>query len=141
MSEFGNPAFIVTKLLEQTGAATRDIVDLSSSISTLSLEQLSQLGVSHVRLLGSNTAVEISMGNVSGAILAALNDDATVDDINTTLVDESSVDDGLFASNYTVTLKVTDAVATVVANATTLNAAGIDVIKPVEGTLTLHFLK
>ena len=50
-----------------------------------------------------------------------------------TLVDESSVDDGLFASNYTVTLKVTDAqVATVVANATTANAAGIDVIKPVE---------
>ncbi len=68
-------------------------------------------------------------------ILAALNDDATVDDVNTTLVDESSVDDGLFASNYTVTLKVTDAqVANVVANATALNAAGIDVIKPVEGT-------
>ena len=138
LSEFGNPAFIVTKLLEQTGTATRDIVDLSSSINTLSLEQLSQLGVSHVRLLGSNTAVEISMGNVTNTILAALNDDATVDDVNTTLVDESSVDDGLFASNYTVTLKVTDAqVATVVANATTLNAAGIDVIKPVEGTLSL----
>ena len=91
-----------------------------------------------MRLLGSNTAVEISMGNVTSTILAALNDDATVDDVNTTLVDESSVDDGLFASNYTVTLKVTDAqVATVVANATTLNAAGIDVIKPVEGTLSL----
>ena len=80
LSEFGNPAFIVTKLLEQTGGATRDIVDLSSSINSLSLEQLSQLGVSHVRLLGSNTAVEISMGNVSNAILASLNDDATADD-------------------------------------------------------------
>ena len=138
LSEFGNPAFIVTKLLEQTGSATRDIVDLSSSINSLSLAQLSQLGVAHVRLLGSNTAVEISMGDASAAILTALNDDATVDDINTTLVDESSVDDGLFASNYTVTLKVTDAqVASVVANATALNAAGIDVIKPVEGTLSL----
>ena len=83
-------------------------MDLSSSISTLSLEQLSQLGVAHVRLLGSNTSVEISMGNVSDAILSALNDDATVDDTTTTLVDESAVDDGLFASNYTVTLKVTD---------------------------------
>ena len=61
------------------------------------------------RLLGSNTAVEISMGDVSAAILTSLNDDATVDDVSTTLVDESSVDDGLFASNYTVTLKVTDA--------------------------------
>ena len=138
LSEFGNPAFIVTKLLEQTGNTTRDIVDLSSSINSLSLEQLSQLGVSHVRLLGSNTAVEISMGDVSDAVLASLNDDATADDVNTTLVDESSVDDGLFASNYTVTLKVTDAqVASVVSNATALNAAGIDVIKPVEGTLTL----
>ena len=138
LSEFGNPAFIVTKLLEQTGNTTRDIVDLSSSINSLSLEQLSQLGVSHVRLLGSNTAVEISMGDVSNAILASLNDDATVDDVDTTLVDESSVDDGLFASNYTVTLKVTDAqVASVVSNATALNAAGIDVIKPVEGTLRL----
>ena len=76
------------------------------------------------------------MGNVTDAILSALND-ATVDDAQTTLVDESSVDDGLFASNYTVTLKVTDdQVASVVANAA-LNAAGIDVIKPVEGTLTL----
>ena len=37
LSEFGNPAFIVTKLLEQTGSATRDIVDLSSSINSLSL--------------------------------------------------------------------------------------------------------
>ena len=81
LSEFGNPAFIVTKLLEQTGSATRDIVDLSSSINSLSLLQLSQLGVSHVRLLGSNTAVEISMGDVSNAILASLNDDATVDDV------------------------------------------------------------
>ena len=61
----------------------------------------------------------------------------TVDDVNTTLVDESAVDDSLFASNYTVTLKVTDdQVASVVANAVTLNAAGIDVIKPVEGTLS-----
>ena len=138
LSEFGNPAFIVTKLLEQTGSATRDIVDLSSSINSLSLGQLSQLGVSHVRLLGSNTAVEISMGDVSDTVLASLNDDATVDDVSTTLVDESSVDDGLFASNYTVTLKVTDTqVASVVSNATALNAAGIDVIKPVEGTLTL----
>ena len=91
-----------------------------------------------MRLLGSNTAVEISMGNVSNAILSALNDDATVDDTNTTLVDESAVDDGLFASNYTVTLRVTDdQVASVVANAVTLNAARIDVIKPVEGTLSL----
>ena len=73
------------------------------------------------------------MGNVSDAILSALNDDATVDDVNTTLVDESAVDDGLFASNYTVTLKVTDdQVASVVASTVTLNAAGIDVIKPVE---------
>ena len=78
------------------------------------------------------------MGNVTDAVLASLNDDATTDDASTTLVDESSVDDGLFASNYTVTLKITDAqVANVVANATTLNAAGIDVIKPVEGTLSL----
>ena len=45
LSEFGNPAFIVTKLLEQTGSTTRDIVDLSSSINSLSLLQLSQLGV------------------------------------------------------------------------------------------------
>ena len=59
------------------------------------------------------------MGDVSNAVLASLNDDATVDDVSTTLVDESSVDDGLFASNYTVTLKITDAqVADVVANAT-----------------------
>ena len=48
LSEFGNSAFIVTKLLEQTGSGTRDVVDLSSSISTLSLEQLAQLGVAHV---------------------------------------------------------------------------------------------
>ena len=46
------------------------------------------------------------MGDVSDAVLASLNDDATVDDVNTTLVDESSVDDGLFASNYTVTLRL-----------------------------------
>ena len=138
LSEFGNPSFIVSKFLEQTGTTTRDVVDLSSSINTLSLETLSQLGAQHVRLLGSNTSVEISLGNVSNAALAALNDDATTDDTATTLVDESAVDDGLFASNYTVTLKVTDAqVASVVANATALNAAGIDVIKPVEGTLSL----
>ena len=138
LSEFGNPAFIVEKLLEQTGSADRDILDLSSSINSLSLQQLSDLGVKHVRLLGSNTSVEISLGNATSAILANLNDDASTDDVATTLVDEASVDDALFASNYSVTLKVTDTdVQTVVANATALNAAGIDIIKPVEGTLTL----
>ena len=81
------------------------------------------------------------MGDVSDAVLASLNDDATVDDVSTTLVDESSVDDGLFASNYTVTLKgYRCAGCNVVANATTLNAAGIDVIKPVEGTLSLTLI-
>ena len=133
LSEFGNPAFIVQKLLEQAGSADRDILDLSSSINTISLEQLSEFGVRHVRLLGSNTSVEISLGDVNASILSALNDDASTDDAATTLVDESSVDDALFASNYSVTLKVTDTqVATVVANATSLNSAGIDIIKPVE---------
>ena len=32
LSEFGNSAFIVTKLLEQTGSGTRDVVDLSSRL-------------------------------------------------------------------------------------------------------------
>ena len=138
-SEFGNPSFIVSKLLEQTGSdTTRDIVDLSSSINTLSLAQLSELGVQHVRLLGTNSSVEISLGSISASALSSLNDDATSDDVSTTLVDESSVDDGLFASNYAVTLKVTDAeVQSVVTNASVLRAAGIDTIKPVEGSLTL----
>ena len=57
LSEFGNPAFIVTKLLEQTGGATRDIVDLSSSINSLSLNNYRSLELS-CRLLGSNTAVK-----------------------------------------------------------------------------------
>ena len=114
LSEFGNPAFIVTKLLSKQGC-TLDIVDLSSSIGTV-IRAAFPIRRQSRKTTRFKYTVEISMGNVTNAILTALNDDATVD-ASTTLVDESSVDDGLFASNYTVTLKVTDGY-NVVANAT-----------------------
>ena len=47
------------------------------------------------------------MGNVSNAILSALNDDATVDDTTQHWL-TSLLSTRLFASNYTVTLRVTD---------------------------------
>ena len=54
------------------------------------------------------------MGDVSDAVLASLNDDATVDDVvQLLLMSRQLMMD--FLSNYTVTLKVTDAqVASVV---------------------------
>ena len=48
------------------GSATRDIGFII--FYKLFVRKLSQLGL-YVRLLGSNTAVEISMGNVSNAVL------------------------------------------------------------------------
>mgnify|MGYP006274993723 CR=1 FL=1 len=78
----------------------KDIVDLSSQVTSLSIKDLQDLNVKHVRLIGSNTNVELDLG--SGVNLAGLNIDDSTDDLATTAVDESAADDGLFAANYTL---------------------------------------
>jgi hypothetical protein len=124
-SELGNPAFLVANA---SGKDAKDILDLAGNVNQLTIAQIQELNIGHIRLLGSNTSVELVMGAATSETISTLNIDNPVD----------AVDNALFASNYTVTLKVTNAqLSSVVTSAVRLAAAGIDIIKPVSGTLTI----
>lgn len=132
-TEFGNPGFLVSQAQAalqddpETASSRKDIVDLSSAVSSLTIKELQDLGVQHVRLLGSNQSVDLRLGSFdfTGPALS-------VDDKDTAL------DERFFAGNYSVTIRVTSSQITdIVVNAKAFADAGIDILRPEQGTLNI----
>ncbi|WP_281814366.1 VCBS domain-containing protein [Limnohabitans sp. MORI2] len=127
-STIANPVFLVQQALQYTGGlpTSTQIKDLAGEFTQISLAKLIDLNVSNVTLLGTNDRVELLMqGNGS------TNTDAEL---------ATKLQDGLFASKYTVTLRVNDGdIAQLLKQLQTvdLHAVGIDMLKPIAGTLKI----
>jgi len=121
------PVLSVAQALVYTGAANTQIKDIASAFNQISLAKILALNANSVTLLGASSSVDIALdGNglltygASGAVNLA------------------NLQSGTFNSDYTVTLKVTDAdLLNVVRYAKALSNAGIDALKPVSGTIQL----
>ena len=113
----GLPAYLVSQVRNASSTEAKVVLDLASAVSTLSLNDIVALNIKSVVLQGGGSAVEISLGSTTAA---------------------SSVGAGAFADSYQVTLSVSASeFAQVVQNAARLQAAGVDSIKAVGGTLSV----
>ncbi len=127
-STIANPVFLVQQALKYTGGmpTSTQVKDLAGEFTQISLAKLIDLNVTNVTLLGTNDRVELLMqGNGS------TNTDAEL---------ATKLQDGLFASKYTVTLRVNDGdIVQLLKQLQTvdLQAVGIDMLKPVAGTLKI----
>jgi hypothetical protein len=122
-------------LVQADGPIGVDLLDLASNFADgVTLSQLLALGIQHIRVLGSNTSVEMELGRGLSSVSSYFDSDLFNGHIKT----NSGADDGLFAQGYSVTLKVTNAqLAELVTYSSQLASAGIDIIKPVSGSLNI----
>ena len=122
-----NQVLNISQALSYLGTGAQ-IKDISSSFGQISLAKLLALNVNSVTLLGASSTVEIAL---SGNGLTAYG-------TGSSSVSLANLQSGVFNSNYSVTLKVSDAdLINVVRYAKALSDAGIDSLKPVSGTLKL----
>jgi len=122
-----NQVLNVSQALSYVGTDAQ-IKDLSSSFGQISLAKLLALNVNSVTLMGASSAVDIVL-NGNGL---------TAYGTGSSSVSLANIQAGVFDSDYSVTLKVTDAdLINVVRYSKELSAAGIDALKSVSGTLRL----